>query len=214
MDVKAVKFDEFNPQTDNWDIYFDRLKFCFEANGVITDSSKRANFFTVCGSRVFETLLALITPRKASEVTFNEIEIVLTKHYSPRPNEISVSFQFYKRDQKHDESAADYIAQLRKLSSGCNFVDLERMLRDRLVCGMRDGRLQYELLKRDKLRYQDVVDAMLSSESVGRDVRMIQVSASVTADTTVAPVLSRTTYTTSPSGSEPMNLNISWEKYF
>lgn len=169
-----MKFDEFNPQTDNWDIYIDRLTFCFEANGVVSDAAKRANFFTVCGSRVYETLLALITPKRASDVTFVEIQTTLTKHFSPKPNEISVSFKFYKRDQKRDESASDYIAQLRKLSSGCNFADLERMLRDRLVCGMRDDRLQYELLKRDNLCYKDVVDAMLSAESAGRDVRMIQ----------------------------------------
>jgi hypothetical protein len=121
MDSKAVKFEQFNPQTDNWDIYLDRLKFCFEANGILSDHVKRANFITVCGTRVYETLLALITPRKASDVTFNEIVTILTKHFSPKPNEISVSYKFYKRDQKRDESAAEYIAQLRKLSSGCNF---------------------------------------------------------------------------------------------
>ncbi|CAH0699337.1 unnamed protein product [Spodoptera exigua] len=172
--VKAVKFEEFNPQTDNWDIYINRLKFCFEANGVTLDNVKRANFFTVCGARVFETVLALITPRLPSDVTFSEVETILTKHYSPKPNEISMSFQFYKRDQKRGESVSDYVAALRKLSATCNFRDLERMLRDRLVCGMCDEKLQYELLKRDNLSYQDVVDAMFSSESAGRDVRMMQ----------------------------------------
>lgn len=85
-----------------------------------------------------------------------------------------MSFKFYKCDQTRDESASDYIAHLRKLSSGCNFTDLERMLRDRLVCGMRDSSLRYDLLKRDNLTYQNVVDAMLSAESAGRDVRLIQ----------------------------------------
>lgn len=64
-----VKFSEFNPQAGNWDNYIDRLKFCFEANGIVIDNVKRANFVTVCGSQVYETLLALITPRKATEVT-------------------------------------------------------------------------------------------------------------------------------------------------
>lgn len=187
MDSKAVKFTEFNPQSDNWDNYIDRLKFCFEANGINVDTSKRANFFTVCGPQVYETLLALITPRKATDVTFAEIVLTLTKHYSPKPNEISMSFKFYKRDQRHTESASDYIASLRKLSSGCNFMDLERMLRDRLVCGMRDERLQYELLKRDNLQYQDVVDAMLSSESAVRDVKMMH---DATVSTSAAPRMS------------------------
>ncbi|CAH2218531.1 jg14796 [Pararge aegeria aegeria] len=136
MDKKAkkIRFEEYNPDSSNWDSYIDRLKFCFEANGVIVDNVKRANFFTVCGSRVYDTLLALITPRKATEVTFAEIETLLGKHYSPKPNEISMSFKFYKRDQKRSESVSDFIADVRKLSSKCNFTDLERMLRDKLVC--------------------------------------------------------------------------------
>lgn len=67
--------------THKWTIgtFILRLKFCFEANNIILDSVKRANFFTVCGSRVYETLLALITPRKASDVTFQEIEKLFNK---------------------------------------------------------------------------------------------------------------------------------------
>ncbi|XP_028164039.1 uncharacterized protein K02A2.6-like [Ostrinia furnacalis] len=174
MDRKAVKFREFNPQTDNWDNYIDRLNFCFEANGILMDQIKRANFFTICGAQVFETVLALITPKKCSEVTYEDIVQILTKHYSPKPNEISTSFKFYNRNQKSGESASDFIAQLRTISVGCKFTDLERMLRDRLVCGMNNKQLQYELLKRDTLTYKDVVDAMLTSESAGRDVRIIQ----------------------------------------
>lgn len=174
MECKSVKFNEFNSQSDNWDNYIERLKYCFEANGIVSDAVQRANFFTVCGAQVYETVLALITPRKTSDVTFTEIVIILTRHYSPKPNEISVSFQFYKRDQREGESVAEYIAQLRKISAGCNFTDLERMLRDRLVCGMSDKKLQYELLKRDNLQYSEVVDTMLSSESAVKDVRMMQ----------------------------------------
>lgn len=90
MELTAVKFSEFNPKTDIWENYIDRLKFCFEANGIMMDSVKRANFFTVCGAEVFETFLALITPKKPSELSFLEIESILTKHYSPKPNEISI----------------------------------------------------------------------------------------------------------------------------
>lgn len=207
MDRKCVKFSEFNPQTDNWDIYIDRLKFCFEANGIVIDNVKRANFFTVCGSLVFETLLALITPRKANEVTFNEIIEILTKHYSPKPNEISISYKFYKRDQNRGESAAEYIAQLRKISAKCNFTDLERMLRDRLVCGMRDDRLQYELLKKDNLTYHNVVDAMLSSESAGNDVRMMRVGEGASCSATPPPTPAAPPAPAATPPPEPMDIN-------
>lgn len=178
MASKSVKFGEFNSKTDNWDNYIVRLKYCFEANAITDDSVMRANFCTVCGSQTFETLLALITPLKSNDVTFEYIVTILTKHFSPKPNEISMAFKFYKRDQAKDESSSDYIAQLRKISADCNFPNLERMLRDRLVCGMSDRALQFELLKRDPLTYADVVDAMLSAESAGRDARMMHAALS------------------------------------
>lgn len=204
MECRAVKYKEFDAQTDNWDNYMDRLQFCFEANGIVLDSLKRANFYTICGSQVFDTLLALITPKKSSEVTFSEIVTVLTKHYSPKPNEISMSYKFYKRDQKQGESAAEYIAQLRKISADCNFPDLERMLRDRLVCGLSDHKLQYDLLKKDNLTYDNVVQAMLSSESAGRDVRMIQNASpeNVAHGTNITATTSTTT-----AEPEPMDIN-------
>lgn len=205
MERKSVKFPEFNQKTDNWDNYVERLKFCFEANGIEQDNVKKANFFTVCGAQVFETLLALITPHKASDITFSQVEAVLTKHYSPRPNEISMSYQFYKRNQKHGESVAEYIAQLRKLSSGCNFVDLERMLRDRLVCGISDERLQYELLSRDNLSYQSVVDALVSSESAGKDIKMIREQNSSTNLNSASQPCSTT--------GEPMDVNAIQHKF-
>ncbi|KAM3961452.1 LOW QUALITY PROTEIN: uncharacterized protein ACR2FA_004568 [Aphomia sociella] len=208
MARKSVKFNEFNPETDNWDNYLDRLNYCFEANGIHSESVKKANFFTVCGSQVFETCLALITPRKSSEVTFSEIETILTKHYSPKPNEISMSYKFYKRDQQEGERASDYIAELRKISSNCNFTDLERMLRDRLVCGMSDRRLQYDLLKKDNLSYQDVVDAVLSAESAGRDVRMIQTgSVGATVPSAFAASAATSDEPTSQPAPEPMDIN-------
>lgn len=208
MECRAVKFSEFDSQMDNWDNYIDRLTFCFEANGIVLDSQKRANFYTVCGSKVFDTLLALISPKKSKDVSFSDIVVILTKHYSPKPNEISVSYQFYKRDQIAGESAAEYIAQLRKISTHCNFSDLERMLRDRLVCGMNNHRLQYDLLKTDNLTYDNVVEAMLSSERSGKDVRMIlnanENTTSIGNDSKLNTASMSTSVTTS---AEPMDIN-------
>ncbi|XP_045782541.1 uncharacterized protein K02A2.6-like [Maniola jurtina] len=115
-----------------------------------------------------------------------------------------MSYKFYTRNQNTNENASEYIAQLRKISSKCNFMELERMLRDRLVCGMKDRRLQYELLKKDNLRYQDVVDAMLAAETAGKDCHMIQSST----NTDSSSISSNTATNTNQSPSvEPMDIN-------
>lgn len=203
MSKKSVKFQEFNPKVDNWNNYLDRLNYCFVANGIKEEPDKKANFFTVCGAQVFETCLALITPKTSSDVTFSEIVSILTKHYSPKPNEISMSYKFYKRDQRDGEKASEYITELRKISSSCNFSDLERMLRDRLVCGMSDHTLQYELLKKDNLTYQDVVDSILSSESAGKDLRMMVTNYGANGPDGTA----HAAHTSAPTPPEPMDVN-------
>lgn len=114
-----------------------------------------------------------------------------------------MSYKFYTRNQNTDENASEYTVQLQKISSKCNFVDLERMLRDRLVCGMRDRRLQYELLKKNNLNYQDVVDAMLAAETAGKDSYMIQSSTTNSNASTNCAAAS----TSQSATVEPMDIN-------
>ena len=83
------------------------------------------------------------------------------------------------------------------------------MLRDRLVCGMKDHKLQYDLLKKDNLNYDKVVEAMLASESAGKDVRMIQNATDYTGNVTSG--LEQTTAsasTTLTAAPEPMDINV------
>ena len=52
------------------------------------------------------------------------------------------------------ETVAEYVAELQKLSEHCDFKDtLEDMLRDRLVWGIVDPRIQHRLLAENKLTF-------------------------------------------------------------
>ncbi|KAL1436931.1 hypothetical protein MTO96_049228 [Rhipicephalus appendiculatus] len=63
---------------------------------------------------------------------------MLKAHFSPQASEIVRRNTFYNRNQAPEETASFYIAELRRLAQHCNFPNLEEMLRDRLVCGLRD----------------------------------------------------------------------------
>ena len=61
-------------------------------------------------------------------------------------------FKFNSRIRKSSESIAEYVAELRKLALHCDYKDaLSEMLRDRLVCGVNDDRMQRRLLSETKL---------------------------------------------------------------
>uniref|UniRef100_L7LUB5 Putative tick transposon n=1 Tax=Rhipicephalus pulchellus TaxID=72859 RepID=L7LUB5_RHIPC len=71
----------------------------------------------------------------------------LNSHFSPTPLETAESFCFRSRVQLENESIAEFAAELRQIAEHCNFgTALNHMLRDRLVCGIRDRAVQQRLL--------------------------------------------------------------------
>ncbi|XP_054745679.1 uncharacterized protein LOC129250061 [Anastrepha obliqua] len=92
--------------------------------------------------------------------------LAVTNHFLPRSSEIAAYYHFHKRDQYPDESVSNYIAALRPLAVDCNFgAALDRMLRDRFVCGMKDEGLQKSLLAGKDLTVQKVIERALSNEA-------------------------------------------------
>jgi len=62
----------------------------------------------------------------------------LTRHFRPKTIEIAERFKIFKRSQREDESATDFIAELRALAKTCNFAAyLETAIRDQFVVGSR-----------------------------------------------------------------------------
>ncbi|KAK3726335.1 hypothetical protein QZH41_008960, partial [Actinostola sp. cb2023] len=68
------------------------------------------------------------------------------------------------------EGVAEFIAGLRKLTEHCNFREtLDDMLRDRLVCGLNDEKIQRRLLAEPGLTYKRAVQLALAFESASKN---------------------------------------------
>ena len=135
---------EYNQENELFSAYLERMNLFFSANDV-EDDKKVPIFLTVVGSKTFSLLRSLVAPSLPQEKTFADFE--------PKPLVIAERFLFHKRfvfhkrSQALGESIANYMAELRKLSTHCEFGDhLNEALRDRLVCGMRDTDTQRKLL--------------------------------------------------------------------
>ncbi|KAI8433842.1 hypothetical protein MSG28_015796 [Choristoneura fumiferana] len=72
--------------------------------------------------------------------------------------------------QLHQESVQEYIGVIGLLGTQCNFADLKRQLRDRLVLGVRDERLRRELLKTKDLTYESAVQYCLNYQATFPDL--------------------------------------------
>ena len=128
-------------------------------------NAKRVDtFLSVIGGKTYTLLRNLTAPIAPSEKTLDELKTTLKRHFEPTTIVIAERYYFHCRQQAEDESIAEYIAELRRLSIKCEFGDyLEQALRDRLVCGLRSKAIQEELLTKRGLtlvRAQEIAEGM------------------------------------------------------
>ncbi|KRX67589.1 hypothetical protein T06_16081 [Trichinella sp. T6] len=133
-----------------WTAYASRLSFFLEANNVTDSAKRRAILLSSCGGAVYNLIQARISPANPNEKSFDEILFVLEEHFSPQPPEIAKSNAFHKQNQKVGESVGDFVDEFRRLVQGCSFPELDIMLRDQLVTGLRDEELQLHLFPSKK----------------------------------------------------------------
>lgn len=95
------------------------------------------------GVATFKIAKSLAAPSKLERIMVEQILEWLKNQFNPKPSEIVQRFVLNKRDQRSGEGINTHTAELRTISATCNYGDRpEEMLRDRLVCSIRDPALQ------------------------------------------------------------------------
>ncbi|XP_040064666.2 uncharacterized protein LOC120838707, partial [Ixodes scapularis] len=158
-----------------WETYVVRVEAYFEGNAIAEDKRKRALLVAALGSRPIGILCGICAPRRVNELTYKDVVGILGRHYAPKPNEIAESYKFLNRQQREGESVQDFIVELRKIAENCNFGDsLDRMLRDRIVCGVRNQTVQRQLLARRDLTFAEAEDLATAAEVATKEVKNME----------------------------------------
>ncbi|XP_070805253.1 uncharacterized protein, partial [Pituophis catenifer annectens] len=89
----------------------------------------------------------------------------LKDHYAPTPSKYVQRYDFRQRLQQEGKSISEYVAALRKAATQCEYRDLDEMLLEQLICGVRDSRLQRRLLARSNLTLLIALDEARAQES-------------------------------------------------
>ncbi|XP_063381956.1 uncharacterized protein LOC134668401 [Cydia fagiglandana] len=94
--------------------------------------------------------------------TFTDLKSLLSKFDSfflLRKNITVQRHSFFTRDQKDGESIEQYSFELKKLANKCEFKDLcDDLVRDRLICGIKDTAIRERLLREPTLTLQKAID--------------------------------------------------------
>ena len=126
----------------------DSLSFCtIYIRRITDDDRKQVVFLSMIGPKAYQLLSSLVAPAKLGEKSYGELVKTMSEHHDPPPSEIVHHFKFHTRTLAAGESIAVYVAALHALGQTCVFGDsLEDRLRDRLVCGVNDDKIQHRLL--------------------------------------------------------------------
>lgn len=110
---------------------------------------------------IFDSLELTDDERKKFEDVLKAIE----KFCMPKKNQIYERFLFYQRKQKDGETFDSFLIDIKRLVRTCEFKEQENdMLRDRIVMGVFDAKLQTRLLEVTDLTYTTAVEKCRASE--------------------------------------------------
>ena len=168
---------EYDSEREQWPAYDERLEFYFAANDVNSPEKQRAVLLSSCGPSTFQLIRNLVAPDKPSSKSFAELVDLVKAHYNPKPSAIVSRFKFYSCVRNHGETVAAFVARLRQLTEHCNYgATLEEMLRDRIVGGINDERLQRRMLAESDLTFQKALDLAQAYESATKNAKDLQAS--------------------------------------
>ena len=165
----AGKAPEFDADVESFGAYTRRLKqhFISQDIGDKQVDKKRAILLCAIGAKTFALLEDLLAPSTVEDKSFDELVEVLKAHYEPEKSEIVARFRFHSCFRNEGETVGGFLARLRNLAKDCQFQPgvLGEMLRDRLVCGIGNERLQSRLLSEPHLTLQSAETLAQAHES-------------------------------------------------
>ena len=157
------------------------MAFYFEANGIQDDGQKRAIFLSRVGAKTYKLLRSLVAPSKPGDKSFQALCDALCKLHIPHPSATLQRLRFNGRVCQPGEPTSVFGSSLRELSEYCEFGESpDHMLRDRLVCGIADERIQRRLPAERELSFAKAWDIARAMEDASKKADEIQSGCSST----------------------------------
>lgn len=156
--------------------YIAVLKNAFAAHGVTDNDKQRAHLLSAVGLPTYRLVRTLCSPDTPESKTFEELVQLLSAHLSPAPSRLVARWHFNQRQQREEEDVRVFMAAISDLAKHCAFGQMrDELLRDRLVCGIREGQVRSRLLEQpDSATLQQTLDLATQLERASKDSRQLQ----------------------------------------
>ena len=144
------KLSVFDQHRESWTSYSERLGYYFTANDITDETKKESILLSCSGAATYNLLKNLLQPTSLNDKSYDELVKVLSDYFNPKPSTIVQCFRFNTRVRESRESVGSYVAALKSLAEFGDYgAMLDEMVRDRIVCGINNARIQSRLLQKD-----------------------------------------------------------------
>ena len=113
--------ETFTPGSEDWSLYAQHFHHFLLASGITKESQKLHLFLALVGNSTLRLLTNLVAPRQPGELTFKEPLTKLESYFKPKPVKIAERFQFIKWNQQPGGTVSEYVAELWRLATTCEF---------------------------------------------------------------------------------------------
>jgi len=153
----------------------ERMKCYFEANDITDDGKQWAISIVFVVLHVIHLSETWFTQKNLWEKPLNngkrQCKLIQTRNCQ-RPVQ---RFKFSSQVRSPGESITMYMAALRQLAEHCNFSEhLKKMLRDRLVCGINEVKIQRRLLAEAQLTHKLAVVIAVGMQVASTNAQELQ----------------------------------------
>lgn len=152
---------------ENWRKFNRNFEIYMRAGELMTKSNaiKVNTFLNAIGEEaveIFDTLA--LTDEERSQ--YDSVVKAFADFCTPKKNPVYERFMFYQRKQKDGEPFDSFLIEIKRLVRTCEFNDREtEMLRDQIVMGTNDSKLQTRLLEIATLTYDAAVEKCRANEA-------------------------------------------------
>lgn len=166
--------------SENWRRWEQRFRLYLEASGAIEKSELRqcAMLLASAGEEAIEVYNNFVFGPDEKD----KLECLVQKfkeYCNPRKNTVFERYSFWHTEQKEGESIDQFVTELKTKAKACEFGDqLDLMIRDRIVFGVRDVRMKERMLRDSPdLTLQKAVDMCRAAETTQAQMKTMQAAA-------------------------------------
>ena len=161
---------------ENWKEWIQGFELYLTATGIGEKAEKVqvATFLHVAGieaRRVYNTF-------EIDEGDIEKIDVLKTKfkeYCEPRKNLTYIRHVFFTRNQGQDEPIDNYLTDLRNKAQPCEFEHLsDGLIRDRIVCGIKDEVCRARLLRESDLTLKKAIDICRAQEMSTKQLKSLK----------------------------------------